>query len=60
MIARNRKAAHDYHLGESWEAGILLQGAEVKALRAGPASAEAEQVGIDPTGVIDHSERLNH
>jgi len=35
VVARNRKAAHDYHLGESWEAGIVLQGAEVKALRAG-------------------------
>ena len=38
VIARNRKAAHDYQLGESWEAGIVLQGAEVKALRAGRAS----------------------
>jgi SsrA-binding protein len=38
VIARNRKAAHDYDLGESWEAGIVLQGAEVKALRAGRAS----------------------
>jgi SsrA-binding protein len=38
VIARNRKAAHEYHLGESWEAGIVLQGAEVKALRAGRAS----------------------
>lgn len=38
VIARNRKAAHDYHLGDSWEAGIVLQGAEVKALRAGRAS----------------------
>jgi SsrA-binding protein len=38
VVARNRKAAHDYHLGESWEAGIVLQGAEVKALRAGRAS----------------------
>ncbi|MFF1823667.1 SsrA-binding protein SmpB [Kribbella sp. NPDC058245] len=38
VIARNRKAAHDYHLGESWEAGIVLQGPEVKALRAGRAS----------------------
>ncbi|MDX6236067.1 MAG: SsrA-binding protein, partial [Kribbellaceae bacterium] len=26
VVARNRKAAHDYHLGESWEAGIVLQG----------------------------------
>ena len=38
VIARNRKAAHDYQLGESWEAGIVLQGLEVKALRAGRAS----------------------
>ena len=38
VIARNRKAAHDYHLLESWEAGIVLQGSEVKALRAGRAS----------------------
>jgi SsrA-binding protein len=38
VVARNRKAAHDYHLGESWEAGIVLQGLEVKALRAGRAS----------------------
>ena len=38
VIARNRKAAHDYHLGESWEAGIVLQGPEVKALREGRAS----------------------
>ncbi len=38
VVARNRKAAHDYHLEESWEAGIVLQGSEVKALRAGRAS----------------------
>lgn len=38
VIARNRKAAHDYQLSESWEAGIVLQGPEVKALRAGRAS----------------------
>ncbi|TDW91079.1 SsrA-binding protein SmpB [Kribbella sp. VKM Ac-2566] len=38
VVARNRKAAHDYHLGEGWEAGLVLQGPEVKALRAGRAS----------------------
>lgn len=38
VVARNRKAAHEYHLGESWEAGIVLLGPEVKALRAGRAS----------------------
>lgn len=34
-IARNKKARHDYHLEERFEAGIALQGWEVKALRAG-------------------------
>ena len=38
VVARNRRASHDYHLEESWEAGIVLQGSEVKALRAGRAS----------------------
>lgn len=33
--AVNRKARHDYHLGERYEAGIALQGTEVKSIRAG-------------------------
>jgi SsrA-binding protein len=47
VIARNRKAAHEYDLGESWEAGIVLQGSEVKALRAGRASLVGGFVDID-------------
>ncbi len=35
VIASNRRAAHDYHLVERFEAGLALQGWEVKALRAG-------------------------
>ncbi len=38
VVARNRRARHDYHLEAVWEAGIVLQGSEVKALRAGRAS----------------------
>ena len=34
-IAENRKAFHDYHLFESFEAGIVLLGTEVKAIREG-------------------------
>ncbi|AJD49739.1 SsrA-binding protein [Isoalcanivorax pacificus W11-5] len=34
-IAVNRKARHDYHLEERFEAGLVLEGWEVKALRAG-------------------------
>lgn len=35
VIARNRKARHDYHIEDTLEAGLVLQGAEVKSLRAG-------------------------
>ncbi len=36
-IALNRRARHDFFLGDRFEAGIVLQGWEVKALRAGKA-----------------------
>ena len=34
-IADNRKAFHDYHVLDTWEAGIALLGTEVKAIREG-------------------------
>lgn len=34
----NRKARHDYHIEKTLEAGIVLQGTEVKSIRAGEAS----------------------
>ncbi|WP_347354034.1 SsrA-binding protein SmpB [Intrasporangium sp.] len=38
VIASNRKARHDYHIEDTYEAGIALTGTEVKALRMGRAS----------------------
>ena len=37
-IATNRKAYHDYFIGESVEAGIVLSGTEIKSVRAGAVS----------------------
>ncbi len=37
LIARNKRAAFDYELGQKYEAGLVLIGSEVKMLRAGPA-----------------------
>lgn len=34
----NRKARHDYHVDETYEAGIVLKGTEVKSIREGKAS----------------------
>ncbi len=38
LVAQNKKARHDYHIEDTWEAGLVLQGTEVKSLRAGRAS----------------------
>ncbi len=34
VVARNRKARHDYHILETWEAGLILTGSEIKSIRA--------------------------
>jgi SsrA-binding protein len=38
MIAQNKKARHDYHILDTYEAGLVLTGTEVKSLRLGRAS----------------------
>jgi SsrA-binding protein len=38
LIASNRKARHDYHVEDTWEAGLVLMGTEVKSLRQGRAT----------------------
>jgi SsrA-binding protein len=40
LIAENRKARHEYHLLERYEAGIALTGSEVKSLRDGRAQLQ--------------------
>ncbi|HJZ33008.1 MAG TPA: SsrA-binding protein SmpB [Hyphomicrobiaceae bacterium] len=50
-IAENRRARREYHLGDTYEAGIELTGTEVKSLRVGQANiaesyASAEKGGI--------------
>ncbi|MER3455752.1 MAG: SsrA-binding protein [candidate division GAL15 bacterium] len=39
-VVANRRARHDYHLEETYEAGLQLVGSEVKSLRAGRASLQ--------------------
>ncbi|MFN8083368.1 MAG: SsrA-binding protein SmpB [Dermatophilaceae bacterium] len=38
VVASNRKARHDYHIEDVYEAGLVLTGTEVKSLRAGRCS----------------------
>ncbi|UPK76214.1 SsrA-binding protein SmpB [Nocardioidaceae bacterium SCSIO 66511] len=50
LIAQNRKARHDYHIEDTFEAGLVLTGTEVKSLRAGRASL------VDGFGDLDDGE----
>lgn len=69
VISDNRKARHNYAIEESLEAGIILQGTEVKALRTGKATigeAYAQAKGGEITLVnayipeYDGGNRFNH
>ena len=46
LIAQNKKARHDYAISDTYEAGIVLTGTEVKSLRAGRASLIASYAGV--------------
>jgi SsrA-binding protein len=63
-IAENRKAFHDYHLVETFEAGIVLLGTEVKAIREGRvnlrdsyARVEAGEVFLYNVNISPYSHR---
>ena len=47
IICQNKKASHDYHLGETYEAGIVLKGTEVKSLREGRANLKDSYASIE-------------
>jgi SsrA-binding protein len=40
LVISNRKARHDYHVLDTWEAGIVLEGSEVKSIREGHANLQ--------------------
>lgn len=69
VIATNRKASHDYFLEDRLEAGIALQGSEIKSLRASQVSLREAYVRTDGQEVwlvnahiapYDPASRLNH
>lgn len=47
IIAKNKRAGYDYFLDEKYEAGIMLQGTEVKTLRLGKVSLGESYISID-------------
>lgn len=47
IVARNRKASHDYFLEDRYEAGLVLRGTEIKSIRAGQVSLKEAHVVVD-------------
>ena len=69
IVSENRKARHDYHIHETFEAGIALTGTEVKSLRAGKANLKDSYARIENGEVFlqqmhispyDQGNRFNH
>src|SRR5258706_4405619 len=51
-VAQNRRASHDYFILETFEAGLVLTGTEVKSLRQGKASLAEAYAAIEGEAVV--------
>jgi SsrA-binding protein len=54
VVATNRKAYHDYFIEEKFEAGIMLQGTEVKSLREGKVNLQDSYASVRDSEVFLH------
>jgi SsrA-binding protein len=52
VVARNRKARHDYHVVDSLEVGIVLVGSEIKSIREGRISLKGAYAMFDHRGEL--------
>ena len=55
IVATNRKARHEYHILDEWEAGMVLAGPEVKSLREGKVSFKDSFARVERGEVWLHS-----
>lgn len=69
VIARNRSARHNYHIEETYEAGIVLTGTEIKSIRQGKVNLKDSYARIDKGEVyilgmhispFEQGNRFNH
>ena len=58
-IAENRKAFHDYHILETFEAGIVLVGTEVKAIREGSANLRDSFARVEGNEIWIYNVHIN-
>lgn len=52
IAAENRRARFDYEIGETFEAGLVLTGTEVKSLRTGKATIAESYAEVDKSGEV--------
>ena len=52
LVAKNKKAYHDYFIDETYEAGVALHGTEVKSVRMGKCSVKESFIRIENGEVI--------
>ena len=52
IVAKNKKAYHNYHIDAKYEAGMVLSGPEVKSLRAGKVNLRDGYANIDSRGEV--------
>ncbi len=52
VVARNRRARHDYHVVDTLEAGLVLSGSEIKSIRAGKVSLSGSHAGFSDSGEL--------
>src|SRR4030095_8313983 len=55
IVATNRKAFHDYFIEDKFEAGIVLQGTEVKSLRAGRVNLQDSYASVRDAEAFLHN-----
>lgn len=69
VIADNRKARHDFHIDETFEAGLVLTGTEIKSVRAGKVNLRDSHARVERGEVwlygmhiapYEHGNRFNH
>ena len=59
VVAQNRKARHDYFIEETYEAGIVLSGTEVKSIRLGKVNINDSYAGISGGEVFVHNMHIS-
>ena len=59
LIANNKKARHDYFIEDTYEAGIVLTGTEIKSIRLGRVNIKESYAKIDNSEIVIHGMHIS-